>query len=206
MYKIRVIKVFKLLTYITLFFHFMFSLISVQEVIKPIVVDDNPFEKLSQLINSANSNNQDEGPAFEYPEVIRGQGQYKDSVERHINGIKDEHLTHSTKGHQNRKSYGNKNSNKHFREHSGGKVYSFGKSMSTIPFSYHKTDDYRQSEPSVLEQLARNHVNEGHPIRLSDTGSVSPQQRPIGYAGPEPHPTQVNIHPNFNKLTYSIHF
>ena len=65
--------------------------------------------------------------------------------------------------------------------------------MSTIPFSYHKTDEYLPNEPSVLEQLARDHVNDGHPIRLSNTGSVSVQQRPNAYVESVSHPSQVHL-------------
>ena len=78
-----------------------------------------------------------------------------------------------------------------------GKVYSFGKSQSTLPFTYVPKDDYHQREPSVLEQLARNHVHNGKPIRLSDTGSVSAQPKPSAYASPpEPNypPNQVIIY------------
>merc|ERR1711981_825266 len=88
-----------------------------EEVIKPIVVPDNPFEQLSKLISSANSKSEYEGPAFEYPEVIQGQGQYKDNVERHINGLKDNHISHSSKSHQNRKTHRSKSSTKHYNEH-----------------------------------------------------------------------------------------
>jgi len=125
--------------------------------------------------------------------VIQGQGQYRDNVERHINGLKGDHISHSAKSHQNGKSYRSKGSTKHYNDHPSSKVYSFGKSMSTIPFSYHKKDDYRQNEPSVLEQLARGHVNDGHPIRLSDSGSVSVQQRPNAYVESVSHPNQVHL-------------
>ena len=182
------------------------------------MLSDNPFSELSKLISSVNSNHDDEGPAFEYPEVINdpynsnsrslSENQYKDNVQHHISEelrLKDtyggspriiqekpNHIEHSKKPYYTT-TYSNKGSS--YREHSKGKVYSFGKSMSTIPFSYVKTNDYRQEEPSVLEQLARNHIHEGHPIRLSDTGSVSVQHKSSSssYAEPEYRPTQVSI-------------
>ena len=161
-------------------------------MIKPIVVEDNPFEELSKLLSS--SNGQDEGPAYEYPEVIQGQGQYGDNVERHINGLKSHSVSQPTKSRPSKKSYSSSKS-----KHPG--VYSFGKSMSTIPFSFHQEDDYRQHEPSVLEQLARSHVNDGNPIRLSDTGSVSSNQEiPSGYIESQSHSSSevLSIEPEYS--------
>jgi len=66
-----------------------------EEVIKPIVVRDNPFEKLSNLVSSSHSTEKDDGPAFEYPEVIQGQGRYGDNVERHISGLRDTYAGNS---------------------------------------------------------------------------------------------------------------
>ena len=183
------------------------------------MLPDNPFAELNQLISSVHSNNNDEGPAFEYPEVINdpyhgsnsrslSETQYKDNVQHHISGLKgtyrgnnpriieekSDHNGYSKKSYQTTNIYSNKgSSNQHYREHSKGKVYSFGKSMSTIPFSYVKSDNYRQEEPSVLEQLARNHIQEGHPVRLSDTGSVSVQQKSSAYTEPAHHPNQVSL-------------
>ena len=118
------------------------------------------------------SNGEDDGPAYEYPEVIQGKGQYGDNVERHINGLKGNSVIRPSKSRPSKKSYSTSKSS--HSKHAG--VYSFGKSMSTIPFSFHQRDDYRQHEPSVLEQLARSHVTDGNPIRLSDSGSISYNQ------------------------------
>ena len=161
-------------------------------MIKPIVVEDNPFEELNKLLGS--SNGQDEGPAYEYPEVIHGQGKYGDNVERHINGLKGHSVSQPPKSRPTKKGYSSTKS-----KHPG--VYSFGKSMSTIPFSFHQKDDYREHEPSVLEQLARSHVNEGNPIRLSDSGSVSSNQEiPSGYIESQSHSSSevLSIEPEYN--------
>jgi len=64
--------------------------------------------------------------------------------------------------------------------------------MSTIPYSYSKTDDHRPNEPSVLEQLARNHISSGQPVRLSDSGSVSVQHKSNAYAEPESDLNQLS--------------
>ena len=77
------------------------------------------------------SNGQDEGPAYEYPEVIHGQGKYGDNVERHINGLKGHSVSQPQKSRPTKKGYSSTKS-----KHPG--VYSFGKSMSTIPFSFHQ--------------------------------------------------------------------
>ena len=153
---------------------------------------DNPFEELSKLVSS--SNGEDEGPAYEYPEVIHGQGRYGDNVERHISGLKGSPVNKPPKSRPSKKSYSNSKST--HSKHPG--VYSFGKSMSTIPFSFHQRDDYRQQEPSVLEQLARSHVTDGNPIRLSNTGSVSSNQEiPTGYSESNSHSEVLSIEPEY---------
>ena len=177
------------------------------------MLPDNPFEELSKLISSAHSSGEDEGPAFQYPEVINdpyndslrslSESKYRENIEHHINGLKNTYNSNPRiiekesdykrpikKTYQNTKSYKSKSSTQRYNEHGNGKVFSFGKSQSTIPFSYVKTDDYR--EPSVLEQLARNHISGGgHPIRLSNTGSVSADQKPSSFEEPEDYPDVV---------------
>ena len=83
------------------------------------------------------SNGQDEGPAYEYPEVIHGQGKYGDNVERHINGLKGHSVSQPSKSRPTKKGYSSTKS-----KHPG--VYSFGKSMSTIPFSFHQTQQWER--------------------------------------------------------------
>ena len=66
--------------------------------------------------------------------------------------------------------------------------------MSTIPFSYVKTEDHRAADPSVLEQLARNHISSGQPVRLSDSGSVSVQHKSNEYAEADTQINQVKLY------------
>ena len=159
-------------------------------------MDDNPFEKLSQFISSTHSHDKDEGPAYEYPEVIQGKGKYTDNVQRHITGLKDTHhgSSRAPKGRYSTKTY-KKNKLSSSRSKYDG-VYSFGKSMSTIPYSYVKSDSYEPNEPSVLEQLARSHITGGEPIRLSSSGSVSSHQHTNSYA--EPKSDHISSHQHTN--------
>ena len=125
---------------------------------------------------------------------------YKQNVEYYINGLKhgqadgyDSEIRSLSKALEN---YSNKKS-QHNHDHGKGKVYSLGKSMSTIPYTYALKDDYHQAEPSVLEQLARSHVHDGSPIRLSSTGSVAFKQKSSPNAAPpEPdyHPIQASTY------------
>ena len=160
-------------------------------------MDDNPFEKLSQFISSTHSHDKDEGPAFEYPEVIQGKGKYTDNVQRHITGLKDTHhgSSRAPKGRYSSAKTYNKNKLSSSRSKYDG-VYSFGKSMSTIPYSYVKSDSYEPNEPSVLEQLARSHITGGEPIRLSSSGSVSSHQHTNSYA--EPKSDHISSHQHTN--------
>ena len=162
-------------------------------------MDDNPFEKLSQFISSTHSHDKDEGPAYEYPEVIQGKGKYTDNVQRHITGLKDTHhgSSRAPKGRYSTKTY-KKNKLSSSRSKYDG-VYSFGKSMSTIPYSYVKSDSYEPKEPSVLEQLARSHITGGEPIRLSNSGSVSSHQHTNSYA--EPKSDHVSSHQHSNSYS-----